>query len=137
VTKAGAEKAVIISALVTAGVYTYRRLSEDTTSVSKGVSALFNVGAPAAFGEFVTAWGFSFFVIALIASAAPTLGGSFAILVLVGDLLANGQAVSSDVSQKVTGTTTTINSGNTASQSNVNAAARAGTTAPHMTTVNP
>ena len=40
---------------------------------------------------FTTAWGCVFLVLALMTEASPQFGGSFSLLVMTGDLLANGQ----------------------------------------------
>lgn len=111
-TQQGAERAVTISALIVAGVYIYRRLTEGAGPVAKTgkLAQLTGQGSPPPAGTFITAWGFAFLVISIVASAAPGLGGSFAILVAVGDLLGNGQQVAKDVNSKLgtpagTGTT--------------------------------
>lgn len=105
-TKEGAERAVVISALIVFGVYFYRHITEKSsigqaTPNSGGVSQLIGLGTPANIGKFVTAWGLVFFVLALAAEAAPGLGGSFAILTAVGDLLANTQQLATDVNAKL------------------------------------
>lgn len=40
---------------------------------------------------FATAWGCVYLVLALVTQASPQFGGSFSVLVMTGDLLANGQ----------------------------------------------
>lgn len=65
---------VVASAMTVAGIYGY-------TFVKKT-----NKATP---GQFATAWGVTFFALALLATAAPGLAASFAILVMVVDLLAN------------------------------------------------
>lgn len=100
-TEAGGEKAVVTSALIVFGVYFYRHLTEGTTSIDNGVKQLLGYGTPANLGRFVTAWGFIFLTLAIINSAAPGVGGSFAILVATGDVLANGAQVASDVNKKL------------------------------------
>jgi len=113
--KEGAERAVVISALIVFGVYFYRHLTEGTSSTPSGSNCpipksggtvgkteqFLGFGTPANIGQFITAWGFTFFVISIIASAAPGLGGAFAILVATADLLGNGCQVFHDVSTKV------------------------------------
>lgn len=102
-TKAGAEKAVITSALVVFAVYFYRHLTEGTSQVTTESAAgqLIGFGTPPNIGKFVTAWGFVFFVISIMADAAPGFGGSFAILLATGDILANVSQVSKDINTKV------------------------------------
>lgn len=115
--KQGAERAVTISALVVFGVYFYRHLTEGTSfastpsncpvpksnsgSVTK-VEQFLGFGTAANLGQFITAWGFTFFVISMMAQAAPGLGGAFAILVMTADLLGNGCQLFHDVNTKVT-----------------------------------
>jgi hypothetical protein len=97
-----AERWVTISALLVAGVYIYRRLTEGSGQASGSkLAQLTGKGSPAPIGQFITAWGFAYLVISVIASASPGLGGSFAILVAAGDLLGNAQQVSKDVNAKL------------------------------------
>jgi hypothetical protein len=76
VSEATAKKWVVISALGVFGIWWYRRWREGTTAVLE---------AP----KFIAAWGTVYFVISLVTEAAPALGGSFSMLVLVGDALGN------------------------------------------------
>src|SRR3954469_1899482 len=96
-----AESAVTASALVVGGLYVFRRLSETDVTVTAGkglrIKQLAGIGTPPPTGPFVVGWGFTFLVIALLAQASPTLGGSFALLVATGAVLANGTNVSKDV----------------------------------------
>ena len=131
-TKQGAEKSVIISALVVAGVYAYRNITEGTDASTSGVNSILGIGPPVKFGKFVTAWAFTFFVISLITEAAPQLGGSFAILVTVGDLLTNTQSISKDVNKAVNPVGAAVAS--TAQQAHPTATA---TMSPSHNTVNP
>ena len=105
--KQGAERAVVISALVVFVMYFYRHLTEGTTQTNGGVGQLLGLGAPANVGRFVTAWGFIFFTLSIITEAAPGLGGAFAILVATGDLLTNGTQVVKDINKKVGSNTVT------------------------------
>lgn len=101
-TRASAERAVTISALVVFGVYFYRLLTEGhSTQASGGILQLGGVGAPPNIGRFVTGWGFAFFVLSIITEAAPGLGGSMAILVATGDVLGNAKQVADDVNLKL------------------------------------
>lgn len=100
--KQGAERAVVISALVVFGIYFYRHLTEGTdTSSSGGVGQLIGLGTPASIGKFITAWGFVFFVLSIVTEAAPGLGGAFAILAATGDALANTTQIAKDVNTKL------------------------------------
>lgn len=97
-----AEKAVTISALIVAGVYIYRRLTEGTgPATGSKLAQLAGQGSPPPAGVFITAWGITYLVISILASASPGFGGSFAILVATGDLLSNTQQVANDINQKV------------------------------------
>jgi hypothetical protein len=91
---ANAENWVTTSALVVIVVYGYRRITES--GIGKGVKSLTGSGEPSSFGQFITAWGFTFFVISLLAQASPGFGGSVALLVMTADLLTNAQAVFGD-----------------------------------------
>jgi hypothetical protein len=85
--QATAERWVTISALVVLGVYAYRRVRQPAQPGS--LKNVFGAGAPVPLGQFVTAWGVTYLVIAIMASASPGLGGSFAVLVMTADLLNN------------------------------------------------
>lgn len=74
--EATAKKWIVISALSVFGIWWYRRWREGPAVV---------LDVP----KFIAAWGTVYFVLALITEAAPSLGGSFSMLVLVGDLLGN------------------------------------------------
>lgn len=102
-TREGAERAVTISALLVAGIYTYRRFTEGSAPAPAGgkLRQLAGQGAPPSGSVFITAWGMTFLVISLIASAAPGLGGALAILVATGDLLGNTSQVAKDVNTKL------------------------------------
>lgn len=116
-TEQGAERAVTVSALVVAGVYTYRRLSEGSGPPTQGskVKQLAGQGAPASVGAFITAWGAAFLIISIITEAAPGLGGSLALLIATADFLTNTEQVASDIQGKVTKTTTADSIGGAAS----------------------
>lgn len=122
----GAERAVLISALIVFGVYFYRHLTEGTSTTATGTNCnipksssgnvgkmeqFMGFGTPANIGQFITAWGFVFFVLSVLASAAPGLGGSMALLVLTSDLLGNSCQLFHDVNAKVGTTPTTTTSG--------------------------
>jgi hypothetical protein len=93
-----AERWVVIAAMVTLGIYAYRRLAEPTASPS----SLRNVagkGGPAPLGQFMIAWGFVFLVVSAMATVAPGVGGPFAALLATADFLNNGQAVFADITR--------------------------------------
>lgn len=105
--KATAERWVTISALLVAGVYAYRRLTE-ATSQPVTLKKLVGIGNPVPLGAFATAWGFTFLVIAVMAEAAPGLGGAFAILIGTSDLLTNSSSVFGDVAKAQAGQLTAV-----------------------------
>lgn len=101
-TSQGAEKAITTSALLVAGIYTYRRLTEGAGSPSGSKAAqLLGRGSPPSVGVFITAWGTAYLVMAIMAQASPGLGGSFAILTAAADILSNGQQLAADINGKV------------------------------------
>jgi hypothetical protein len=96
--KETAEHWVVISALVVAAVYAYRRIVEP---VSQGnVGNVIGLGNPVPLAQWATAWGFVYFLLAVVTEAAPGLGGSFAILIATGDVLANAPAILPDVTKQ-------------------------------------
>lgn len=104
-TEQGANKAIVVSALTVAGIYAYRRATETPGpaggSLGRALFSDFGKSAPVPVAQFVTAWGFTFLILSLVATAAPGLGGSFAILVAVADALGNAGQLADDVSTKV------------------------------------
>jgi hypothetical protein len=76
---ASARKWLVISALVVGGVWAYRRWREGPVSTLTK------------FPEFITGWGATYFILSMITEAAPGFGGSFALLIMVGDLLYNAK----------------------------------------------
>lgn len=107
-----AERWVTISAVLVAGIYAYRRLTEGTTS-ALSVNTALGIGGIPAFGAWATAWGFTYLVVAIMASASPGLGGSFAILIAASDFLTNASSVFADVSKQegTSSSSTTATSG--------------------------
>jgi hypothetical protein len=96
-TDSQAEQWVITSALVVAGVYGYRRLTEQPTAPPVTLKELAGAGQLPPLGAWATAWGFTFLVVSIIATAAPELGAAFAILIATGDLMTNAQSILKDV----------------------------------------
>ena len=101
----GAEKAILGSAIVVAGVWGYRKMVEPLATAEPGVGTLKAIAGmssvPASASEFAVAFGFSYLALSLIAEAAPDVAGAFAILIATGSILANGQSLFSDVSGQV------------------------------------
>ena len=98
-TEQTAERWIVTSALVVAGVYGYRRLTEQPATPPVTVKQLAGVGQLPPLGAWATAWGFTFLVIAIIGTAAPELGAAFAILIATGDLLTNASSIFQDVTK--------------------------------------
>jgi hypothetical protein len=96
-----AQRWVVISALIVAGIYAYRRLTEATSSPVT-LKKLVGIGNPVPLGAFATAWGFTYLVVAIMAEASPGLGGSFAILIATTDILTNASEVLADITKQET-----------------------------------
>jgi len=94
-----AQRWVTISAVTVAGIYAYRRLTEESGPPAT-VPKLMGIGELPQLGAWATAWGFTFLVVAAIAEASPPLGGSFAILIMTADILTNSSNLFSDVSKQ-------------------------------------
>lgn len=108
--KEGAHSAILTSALVVGGIYGVRKLIEPAASEashpakSLAHAALQVAGAepaPAKVGQWATGFGFVFTSLAVVATFAPSLAGSMAVLVAVSDTIVNGAAIFADVSQQV------------------------------------
>lgn len=93
--RASAEQWTTISALGVVGIYGYRRLTEPAEKGS--LKNVLGIGNPVPLGQFITAWGFTFLVVAGMTAAAPEFGGAFAILILTSDFLANASNLTADV----------------------------------------
>jgi hypothetical protein len=100
VTDETAERWIVASAMVVAGVWGYRRLREGTASPSS-LKNVVGVGAPAPLGQFAVAWGTVYLTLAVVALGAPELAGAFAILIMAGDLLTNSKGISDAITAKV------------------------------------
>jgi hypothetical protein len=90
-----AKTAVTTSAFIVGSIWAYRRLTEGTTASS---------------GHFLTGFLFVYITLAILADAAPPLGGGLAWLIATGDLLTNGQGLVNDLNKGLQ-TTTTANTG--------------------------
>jgi hypothetical protein len=99
-TRSGAQSAVVLSAFVTAGIFAYRKFTEPASSPT-GLIA----GVPQT-AHFLLGWMVVYTTLSIVAAAAPPLGGMFAILVGAGDLLVNGQAITSDITKGLNATAT-------------------------------
>lgn len=107
-----AQQWVVISAAIVLGVYAYRRVTE-TVADQVSLRELVGLGQPAPVGSFVTAWGFTFLVVSILATANAQLGGAFAMLIATSDFLTNAPALfgtsktKGDVTKNVTATPAT------------------------------
>jgi hypothetical protein len=114
-----AERWVVVSAAATAGIYFYRQFTEGSSPPAT-LKRVAGVGKPPVpLGAFATAWGFTYLVLAMMASAAPGLGGGFAILIMTADFLTNANSVFTDVlglEQSAGATGTSSSSTTTAAQ---------------------
>lgn len=129
--RATSERWVVISAAIVAGIYAYRRVTETVAAATTSkmptatkVKSAAGIGPILPVGAFATAWGFTFLVVSILASASPGLGGSFAILIAVSDFLTNSATVLSDVGkqevQKAVGSTAaTVASSTTAAAGSI------------------
>lgn len=115
------ETAVTTSALILAGLYAYRKTTETITKtpshhnegaplkggLKKYVETPLGIGELAPLGEWATGMGFTFILLSVMTSVNATFGGSFAILIGVGAVLGNGQAVLKDLGHGLSGTSST------------------------------
>lgn len=102
----GAEGAVLVSSLVVAALYAYRKLIEPATVAKETQEPVLRkiIGAeprPASIEQFAVSFGFVFFSLSIAAMAAPELASAFAILVAVGYTLSNGASVFQDITHQV------------------------------------
>ena len=92
---------IIVSAIVTGGMYFLRRMVETAdigTSTSKSkIEAVLGSGAPPALETWLLAYGITYFGLAIMAMAAPELAAAFAILVLAVNGINNGVTVAADI----------------------------------------
>lgn len=107
-TRETAQRWVTVSALIVAGIYAYRRLTE-AAAPPVTLKKLVGIGELPPLGSFATAWGFTFLVVAIMTEASPGLGGGFAILIATSDFLTNSGSIFADIGKqtKQTGATTT------------------------------
>lgn len=101
--KEGAQTAVTISALLTGGFYTIRKVTEKESAIAQSKNAteqfkaLFGQAPLLDWGQFVKAWGALYLTLAIIAAASPAVGGGFAVLVGASSVLGNLPAVRQDL----------------------------------------
>jgi len=89
--KESAKTAVQTSAFIVVSIWAYRRLSESDASPP---------------GHFLTGFFFTYITLAILAEAAPPVGGMFAWLVAAGDVLTNGKGLVDDLNKSLKKTST-------------------------------
>ena len=101
---AHAQKWILASAIVVAGMYLVRRLVEGAGVIGVGSNtnnsrtlALLGSGPPPPLETWLVAYGVSYTGLAIIALGAPELAAAFAILVMVVNVINNGATVSRDL----------------------------------------
>lgn len=115
--------AIVTSAVIVGGIYTYRRLIEPSSSrrasagtstpnvssvpLSQPVAAaaqLAGSGAPPPLGRFIVGWGVTYLGLAAMeSSGADALASAFAWLVAVGAFLVNGSQLAADLTDALSG----------------------------------
>lgn len=93
---------ILVCAVITAVIYTFRRLVEPTTGTSSTSSSklaqLAGAGAPPSLEQWIVSYGTAFFMLAVLALAAPELAVSLALMGTIGNLLTNGTTIAADIS---------------------------------------
>lgn len=85
-----AHSAIILSAFIVAGVYSWRWLTGTKPDEKVSLESLVGYKRPLVSPEgFLVAWGSVFFILSAVSSFLPTLAGALALLVLFGDVMAN------------------------------------------------
>lgn len=104
-TKEQAETAITLSALVTTGMFAYRKVTEpaapESAQTNPGVAQTYRslVGAapPISWGAFLKGAGSAYIAMAIMAAVSPPLGGGFAILTGTVAFFGNIVAVRKDL----------------------------------------
>lgn len=108
------ENAITLSALVTTGVYAYRKAVEPgiaparllreagkggkhSQTIASDYQSIFGAAPPIEWGQFLKAAGSMFIIISIIGAASPQVGGSLAALIGTTAVLGNGVAVMRDL----------------------------------------
>jgi hypothetical protein len=109
-----AENAVTLSALVTGGIFAYRKAVEPgiksagvrraegkggvaSQNLIKDYKSLFGAAPPIEWGQWLKAAGVLYISLSIIAAASPEIGGYMAILVGTSAVIGNGIAVTNDL----------------------------------------
>lgn len=101
-TTARAQRWIIVTAVLTAVIYTFRRLVEPTTPSSTGstrpsLARLAGSGPPAPLEQWAVSYTVAFLGLAILALGAPELAASLALMMLAGNLLTNGVTITADI----------------------------------------
>lgn len=92
--------AIVISAVMVGVIYAWRWFTGgESPSAAASPSSVVGVGPLVSPEGFLVAWGIVYLVISLLAAFSEPLASSLAISVLVGDILANGVAISKGTTQ--------------------------------------
>lgn len=112
-----AENAVTISALVTTGIFAYRKAVEPgiapvrqlreqglggvrAQNLAQDYKSVFGAAPPIEWGQWLKAAGSMFIIISIAASASPDIGGALAVLVGTSAVIGNGVAVFTDLKEE-------------------------------------
>lgn len=87
---------IVLAAAIIAGLYAWRWLyaGRETVQVEVTPGKLIGIGAQVTPEGFLIAWGATFMILALIAVPAPALANALALLIVLGSLYGNFEAVS-------------------------------------------
>lgn len=112
-TDSQARDAVNGAALVVAGLYFYRRLTEPSLLGGKAKGSaqpktlhgaagqVVGLGPLPDVGRFIIGWGVVFIMLSLLEGFAPELAGTMALLVGLSALLVNGSQAAKDIGQQL------------------------------------
>jgi hypothetical protein len=100
-----AENAVVISALVTAGMYGYRYFSEGESNAAELAKQgyiqkykdFYGFGPVLPLGTWIPAFGVTYLALSIMAAASPQVGGTASVLVGTGAFFGNAKAVIKDL----------------------------------------
>lgn len=104
-TKEQAETAVTISALVTTGMFAYRKITEPEAPAAassnpkllEDYASIVGAAPLIGWGQFLRGAGSAFITIAIIGAVSPSVGGGFAVLVGSAAFLGNIVAIRKDL----------------------------------------
>lgn len=85
---AGGKRALFTAALIVAGIRMWEQLRGTTKTP---------------FPEWAVGWGATFFLLSVLSEMTPQGAGALSLVIVIGDVLVNGQSLFSDVSGAITG----------------------------------